>query len=1206
MRPHLLIFTLVLLLIVGPTGFAQNSKENADFKLAINLFNDGLFDLAAEQLKQFIATYPTTPQGIDARFYLGLTQLKLKRFDDARLTFQTFALTYQDNPKAPEAWWNVGESYAAVKNYKEAALAYERVKVFHPKSKSAPDALLRAARNFNLAGERDNARRVLRTILQEYATSAAVLPARTLLGEMYFDEGNLDQAQSELKRVIEGDPSPDAKAQALLILGNIDQAMGKVDQAQSNYQEIIAKYKSSSAIQGAYVNLGRLLSSSGKNAEAVDNFKKALAEKTGLDSLLTREALISLGDAYVSLRQFNDAVGAYDKYVNSNPLDEQVPEVLWKEALASSKGGNFRRSNDECNLLLKSNAPDALKRRAQLKLGRNAEDQKNFITAVQYYEAFVDRHPDDAVTPAIVLHCGELAEKSLRDPRKGAATYGLLLSRYRHSPLVDDALAGAARCHEQLKEFDQALTSYREIADRFPASEFRQVSLERIRMIETFEAKDKDAGLEKLALLVGDVVGEKDKQGLSFRLGEIYYIDLKNYAAAAAQFTSAIAGGMDEARAAEAAWMRARSLEFLSWKDAKFRPQAVDAFRSFLQAHPADSRRDSALLSFFNLSATSPAGARRAFDTVTAISPSFTHRDAMLMTLGAMEEKADSLPEALATFSTIVGNFRSSPYAEEAADHRLDLLFRTGLADSALVEGTTFVATYPSGPFTANLLSRLASLCLKRGDARRALEFYQKLTSDFAYTSVASDSRRPLADTYLAAENFESAIALYSELLDQEANDPLDDSLADPAILLALGRSYNLAGKAGEAKKYLFQLLARERTGELAGAAYNTLGMIYRTEGEMDVATGYFKQAEQASPSSTASRDIANLFFENGEYPDAIRQYTLLLQASENDTDRQYYDARIIIARIRNGELATADKAVAAFSQKYKATDEDNAAFELEKGTLLFRKKDYAGALKILTRVTSKYEETSSGPPAMYWIGKSLEATGKAEDAVNQLDDLIKAYPQSPITARAYLALGNIYYNAEKWDESIRNYRKIVDDPKADPALLPFAMSNLIETYEIAGINDAALSLTRKYLELYPNNDDSFDKRIKIGILYGKLGYYDQSVLQLQSLLDEAGSDLEGEIRYYIAEANYNKGDYQQAILDFLKVPYLVTKKGKIDWTANSLYMSGQSYEKMGRYDQAITMYQQIIDRTGIDPTFKAAAGKEIDRVKLVLKKKPN
>ena len=51
--------------------------------------------------------------------------------------------------------------------------------------------------------------------------------------------------------------------------------------------------------------------------------------------------------------------------------------------------------------------------------------------------------------------------------------------------------------------------------------------------------------------------------------------------------------------------------------------------------------------------------------------------------------------------------------------------------------------------------------------------------------------------------------------------------------------------------------------------------------------------------------------------------------------------------------------------------------------------------------------------------------------------------------------------------------------------------------------------------------------------------------------------------------------------------------------------MAGQSYEKMMKLEQAIGMYQQVIDRPGIDPTFKAAARKEIERVK-ILTKTPN
>src|SRR5512140_995983 len=88
---------------------AQNTKENADFKLAINLFNDKLYDLSLEQFKQFISTYPSNPQSIEAKFYIALANRALKKNDEARAAFQNFALTYPEHPRSAEAWWNIGE-----------------------------------------------------------------------------------------------------------------------------------------------------------------------------------------------------------------------------------------------------------------------------------------------------------------------------------------------------------------------------------------------------------------------------------------------------------------------------------------------------------------------------------------------------------------------------------------------------------------------------------------------------------------------------------------------------------------------------------------------------------------------------------------------------------------------------------------------------------------------------------------------------------------------------------------------------------------------------------------------------------------------------------------------------------------------------------------------------------------------------------------
>lgn len=1201
----LVAILFAVLLTSAKVAVSQNTKENADFKLAINLFNDKLYDLALEQLKQFISTYPATSQGIEARFTLGLAQMQLKQYDEARLTFQTFALTYQDNPRAPEAWWSVGEAYAALGNMKEAALAFERVKVFHPKSKLAADALLRASRYFGLAGERDNARRLLRGILQEYPTSTAVVSARTQIGQIYFEEGNLELAQNELKRVIDGDPSPDARAQALLILANIQQHMGRADQARGHYQEILEKYKTSGAVQGAYINLARLEAASGRSADAIDNLRKALALTKNVDTTLVREALVALGDAYAGHDELQNAVTQYVRFLDITSAGDRMPEVMWKLAGTAARAHDFRKSNDACNRLLKSDATDELKQNALLQLAQNAREQGIPNLAIQHYSKFADLFPEHRATPSVLYESAVITEKDLRDPRRASSIYEMLADRHARSAFGDDALFGAARCQEQLREYDRALQLYKECMRLFPASNLLDQAEERIRMIETFDAKNKDAGLEKLALLVGDVVSEKDRSSMAYRLAETSFNDLKNYDAAATQFANAIAGNPKALYLTDALYLRARSLEFLTWRDPSHKQSAIEAYRAFIIQSPTDPRTEDARLSIFTLSTGSLVEARAAYVAITTANPAYPRRDVMLFQMGRLLEQTDSLAAALVAYTEASRISPASPVAERAGYERFRMLLSAGLIDSAAAVGNSYCAGFSNGRHTPEVLSALGDLALKRGQADRAVDLLQQLAARFPYTEAYLKSQRSLADALLATGDPQSAIALYQELLNPVSARPPTTERPDASLLLCLGKAYATAGNAPQAKKTLFALVAGEGTGERAAEAYSTLGMIYKKEGSSDLAASYFRQAGAASPTTATSRDIADILFDSGDYTDAARQYTLLAQKTRDENERRTYQARAIVAALRMEDIARADKQVAAFLQTYKETDTEAAEFELERGNSFFRKEDYVRALKSFELVASKFDETPSAPIAQFWVGKVYEATNRPQEAITQFETLMKEHPESEIQQKVHFALGNIYYRAEKWDESIKNYRVVTDHPHPEPALLPFAMSNLIETYETAGVFDGALTLTRKYLELYPNAEDAFDKRIKIGILYQRLRYYDQSVLHLQSLLDEAGSDLEGEIRYYIGESNYYKGDYQQAILDFLKVPYLVTKKGKLDWTANSLYMSGQSYEKMGRTDQALTMYKQIIERPGIDETFKAAARKEIDRVNAILKKNP-
>ena len=117
--------------------------------------------------------------------------------------------------------------------------------------------------------------------------------------------------------------------------------------------------------------------------------------------------------------------------------------------------------------------------------------------------------------------------------------------------------------------------------------------------------------------------------------------------------------------------------------------------------------------------------------------------------------------------------------------------------------------------------------------------------------------------------------------------------------------------------------------------------------------------------------------------------------------------------------------------------------------------------MKTFQHIADKFEDSPSGPTAMYWIGKTLEAEEKPGEATSRLEQLLADHPQAAIVTHVHLALGNLYYAAEKWDQAIKHYRAIVEDPHPDQEILPSAMSNLIETYEVAGAYDGALTLTR-------------------------------------------------------------------------------------------------------------------------------------------------
>ncbi|MBI4548171.1 MAG: tetratricopeptide repeat protein [Ignavibacteriae bacterium] len=1203
------IFIFSLLIALGSLlVYSQDSKENQEFKLAVGLYNDGMYDLAVEQFKNFINAYPNTSQGIEARFYLGSTQMKLKRYDEARITFQNFALAYVDHLKAPEAWINVGEAFHALDNDREAASAYERVKVFHPKSPLVPEALFKAAELYRHIGERENAKKMLRSIIQDYPTSKSVLPARLAIGEMYAEEGQTELAEREARRVAESDAPLSVRSSALFSIGKLQMATSLFTDAEATFKSLITTYPTTSAAQLAAFELSKLEQRSGKYAAAIEHVKK-VASDDGADDSLQAAALFRLGGLYVTMKDYQNAPKSYERLISKFPKSSLATNALLEIGRVASLKSNFREAIGYLKQFL-SMTSSGLKRRALLFAAQAALALTQYREAASYYSLAIEDFQEDTHNPMIMLELGKLYKTTQQDCRKAMVVFDQLAQKFPQSRYAIDAMIETGNCLEQLGDIEGALKTYKEIQARYPTHDLYDSLDQDISFLQQYKLKNRDAGIEKLARLMGEVLTQKSKSELAFQLGEIYFNDLKDYTAAAKQFTIALNNSLDADKREETAYLRARSYHLLSEIGSDAHSLALQPYDEFLRQYPNGKWSDNAAFYRYQLASRqkNPADILTLTKDFLTKHQASSHRDLVLWdqanaqrTLGGFLETVSSLKEIMTTFPT---SHMIPNVLLQLGNTYLDL----NNPDSGALSWQRCSEHAPTSPSTLQALWRLADLRWKEKKYSEAITLWKRITTEFPYSSMAKRAATMLPQAHLANGDYEEAIAIYENHWQEEQSSPFKET-KDFEIVYYLANAYEKKGDRQTATKYYNEYLLNTvidlniDTGSNVSNAFYALGVLAQKQGNTKSASAYFKQAALHGRAGSATKDIADLLFQSEQYTEAAKQYVALAQSATDVSERQEYQSRAIVATLRMDKLTEAQKLIVDFEKTYGKTKKYRAEFEYEKANVYYRKQDHATAKKVFEKVADDYEGTPFGPWSHYYLAKMSEVGNKLEEAAKKYENILKKFPNSDVISRVNLSLGNMYFNVERFEEAIAYYQRITAEPQKAGDILPYAMNNLIEAYESTKLYDAALKMTRDYLERYPNEEDIIDKKIKIGVLYMKLGYYDQAVLHFQNLLSEVGSLLEAELRYNIGEAYYYKGDYQQAILEFLKVPYVVSKQGRVDWTATSFYMAGQAYEKMSKFDEAIGMYQQIIDRPGIDATFKAAARKEIDRVKSLIKK---
>ena len=425
-----------------------------------------------------------------------------------------------------------------------------------------------------------------------------------------------------------------------------------------------------------------------------------------------------------------------------------------------------------------------------------------------------------------------------------------------------------------------------------------------------------------------------------------------------------------------------------------------------------------------------------------------------------------------------------------------------------------------------------------------------------------------------AAGKLEDAVKLYSQALE------LDSSLWQAEFQRAAAYfSLNRLPEAGSAiNKVLEQLKDFADSPELkqiTAKAQTLRGEVALAANQASDAEAAFRRALEVDANhKRAHSGLAQVLLANGKVAEAITaakaaiavgedsalMYALLghVQFRSKLNDEALASLTEALKREPNNSQALRDRAEVflARNDATRAAADFQALLAIEKSTstmlrlaVLFRAaKQYDEAAKLYQQVADAEPTNQEARTALAEI---LIESGKAENAIAQLEALIKTEPNRP-DLRSQLATLLVVHQPDK----------------------------ALEQYQAAA-------------KLAPNNPNHL---IGIGSALVKMKRYDEAIAALKPLLAQKLQEEQA----YTARANFATAlfelkDYPNAAREYIWLLDYLAKRGERKKTAVTTYLLGVCFDKFGDFEQALKAYQQFLSLATSEQQL------EVEKVKLRL-----
>jgi len=452
------------------------------------------------------------------------------------------------------------------------------------------------------------------------------------------------------------------------------------------------------------------------------------------------------------------------------------------------------------------------------------------------------------------------------------------------------------------------------------------------------------------------------------------------------------------------------------------------------------------------------------------------------------------------------------------------------------------------------------------------IAWLQPLLSELHAPDAVAESQYLLGASQMELKQFAAAANSFEASLKAR---PKGQQTED--TLLLLGQAYGELKNGRQANAALGRLLAEFPHGRLLDRAHYRLGEVAYAAGDFPAAAAEYQQVLQRWPQSPlvphALYGLGWTKLKQNDYASAEKVFDGLV--SKHADDKLVPRARYArgIARQQQKKFAPAIEDIRALLAADPTPAEKSDARYLlglcQSG--LRQPTDAAASFQAILEDDPQYAVADK---VLYELAWALMQQGKEKEAAAVFARLAAEHPQSPLAPEAQYHVGESLLKQKKFAEALAAYEKVQNLPDKDLAVL--ALLHAGQAAAELKQWDKSLELLNRCAAQFPTSPHLPEIFCEQGWAKQNLGKPDEALALYGQVIAQTDREAAARAQLRIGLIQFEQKNYTEAKKSFFKVSYGYSCP---PWQAEATYQSGRCFEALGKKDQAIRQYRELIEK---------------------------